>query len=69
MKFKEIKQRFKSWLIGFIAGNDPVIVNVCLLTKNVPDGMCVFLAPAVDEKNTAEFYWDKAFIVPSRNVL
>ena len=61
---------WKRKLIKLIAGNEPVIMNVTIFGKRLPQGMtAVVICPPNGEVKPASSYEDKAFIVPTKNIL
>jgi hypothetical protein len=61
--------KWKSKLISWIAGEEPILLNFCVMGKNTPKGMSVVRIPCEGELNTSAFYSGKAFLVPARNII
>jgi len=58
--------RWKKILIERLAGNSPVMLNFCVLSKNLPNKrITLVLIPPPWQRNTAEHYAERAFLVPS----
>ena len=61
--------KWKKILISWLAGNEPIFMNYDIFTKNLPASMSVVMAPLKNEVKNAEYWSEKAFIVPTRNVI
>ena len=60
--------KWKNKLISWIAGDEPVLLNFCVMGTSIPQGMSVVMIPCKGELEEIGFYSDKAFLVPSINI-
>ena len=63
-KMKKLKYK----LIAWIANGDPVLMNFCVLTANIPQGMTIVYIPDDTEKRSLKYYRGKTFLVPTKNI-
>ena len=61
--------KWKMFLIKLIAGNEPVLLNFAVFRKHIPVGMHLIYISAQKEVRPCKYYEDRAFLVPSRNII
>jgi hypothetical protein len=60
---------WKLKIIEWLAGKEPVLLNFIVLCKNLPSNMtAVVMIPSFTDQKPIEFYEDKAFLVPKKNI-
>lgn len=68
MSFMYNLPSWKLKIIKWLAADEPVLLNLSILPEKLPKEMYMVWLPPDGERNTAEFYAKKAFLVPTRNI-